>query len=160
MAQAAPVTALWSEPSQLSSPVIIPQRRPKDRTRGFIRAYAPDLSRCGIDQRTFLQFIDNLNSSVAASGAVQAINLAGAAAGAVPASVFVGAPVIGLAVQVAAGVYTEVQARKGYGACSFLCLFLSFPSACFRCVWTRADMSTIHLSGAPAQSECLPHKDK
>ncbi|OIW27864.1 hypothetical protein CONLIGDRAFT_453291 [Coniochaeta ligniaria NRRL 30616] len=115
-AQAAPVAALMSDDSRLPNPIVIPQRRPKDRTRGFVRAYAPDLLRCGIDQATFLRFIDGLNASVAASGAVQAINLAGSAAGAVPASVFIGAPIIGLAVQVAAGVYTEVSARKGQNA--------------------------------------------
>ncbi|KAK8119986.1 uncharacterized protein PG998_004612 [Apiospora kogelbergensis] len=115
-AQAAPVAALMSDGSRLPDPVVIPQRRPKDRTRGFVRAYAPDLARCGVDQATFLQFIDGLNASVAASGAVQAINLAGAAAGAVPASVFIGAPIIGLAVQVGAGIYTEVTARKGQNA--------------------------------------------
>ncbi|KAK8045677.1 hypothetical protein PG996_013741 [Apiospora saccharicola] len=123
-AQAAPVTALMSDGSRLPDPVVIPQRRPKDRTRGFARAYAPDLSRCGIDQGTFLRFIDGLNASVAASGAVQAINLAGAAAGAVPASVFIGAPIIGLALQVGAGIYTEVTARKGYDSYISFSFFL------------------------------------
>jgi hypothetical protein len=32
--------------------VVLPQRRPKDRSRGFIRAYAPVLENCGIDQAT------------------------------------------------------------------------------------------------------------
>ena len=37
--------------------VIIPQRRPKDKSRGFVRAYAPVLLDCGIDQHTFLDFL-------------------------------------------------------------------------------------------------------
>ncbi|KAL4972051.1 hypothetical protein BDW66DRAFT_155090 [Aspergillus desertorum] len=38
----------------LRLPVIIPQRRPGVRVRGFVRAYAPDLEPCGIDQDTFM----------------------------------------------------------------------------------------------------------
>lgn len=100
--------------SRLPKAVVIPQRRPSDRARGFVRAYAPDLLRCGIDQATFLRFIDGLNRSVACSAAVEAVGLAGEAVGAVPGSEFVGAPIIGTALQVAAGAYKEVKARKGY----------------------------------------------
>lgn len=47
----------------LSCPVIIPQRRPEDQSRGIIRAYSPELSNCGIDQETFLGFIDEFNEA-------------------------------------------------------------------------------------------------
>ncbi|KAI9850874.1 MAG: hypothetical protein M1830_006948, partial [Pleopsidium flavum] len=43
---------------RLPCPVIIPQRRPQNNSRGFVRAYAPVLSDCGIDQATFLDFLD------------------------------------------------------------------------------------------------------
>jgi hypothetical protein len=43
--------------SRLPYPVLIPQRRPRDRSRGFVRAYAPDLAACGVDQDSFLKFI-------------------------------------------------------------------------------------------------------
>lgn len=43
--------------SQIPLPVILPQRRPKDRTRGFVRAYAPVLENVGIDQATWLAFL-------------------------------------------------------------------------------------------------------
>jgi hypothetical protein len=46
---------------KLCLPVVLPQRRPKDRTRGFIRAYAPDLMNCGIDQAMFLDFLETFN---------------------------------------------------------------------------------------------------
>jgi hypothetical protein len=52
---------------QLPCPVIIPQRRPKDKERGFIRAYAPALFECGIDEATFLNFIDSLNQATKVS---------------------------------------------------------------------------------------------
>lgn len=49
--------------SRLEMPVIITQRQPKVRTRGFIKAYAPLLEGAGIDQPAFLDFIDKLNKS-------------------------------------------------------------------------------------------------
>lgn len=108
------VTTLMSDISRLPKAIVIPQRRPSDRARGFVRAYAPDLLRCDIDQATFLRFIDGLNRSVACNAAVEAVGLAGEAVGAVPGSEFVGAPIIGTALQVAAGAYKEVNARRGY----------------------------------------------
>ena len=50
-------------PDKLPCPVIVPQRRPRDKTRGFIRAYAPVLSECGIDQTTFLQFLETMDKA-------------------------------------------------------------------------------------------------
>lgn len=70
--------------SQLELPVVITQRRPKERTRGFIRAYAPVLENAGIDQDTFLDFLDQLNKAVEPSPWIQAINLASFAGQAVP----------------------------------------------------------------------------
>jgi hypothetical protein len=43
---------------QLDLPVILPQRRPKNKERGFVRAYALVLQTCGIDQKEFLDFLD------------------------------------------------------------------------------------------------------
>ncbi len=49
---------------QLPCPVILPQRRPKDKSRGFIRAYAPVLGECtGIDQKTFLDFLEDFDKA-------------------------------------------------------------------------------------------------
>lgn len=50
--------------SRLPCPVILPQRRPKDKSRGFIRAYAPVLGECaGIDQQTFLDFLQDFDKA-------------------------------------------------------------------------------------------------
>lgn len=114
-AQIGPTVTLMNDTtSRLPRAVVIPQRRPSDRARGFVRAYAPDLLRCGIDQATFLRFMDGLNKSVACNAAVEAVDLAGEAVGAVPGSEFVGAPIVGAALQVAAGAYKEINARRGY----------------------------------------------
>ena len=64
---------------RLALPVILPQRRPKDRSRGFIRAYAPLLEDCEVDQAAFFDFLDVFNQATLASPWIQAINLAGIA---------------------------------------------------------------------------------
>ena len=48
---------------QLPCPVIIPQRRPRTKSRGFVRAYAPVLDDCGIGQDTFLEFLKTFHKA-------------------------------------------------------------------------------------------------
>ena len=61
---------------KLPRPVVVPQRRPKTRTRGFVRAYAPDLEHCGIDQAMWFNFLDDFHKSSMASPWMFAINAA------------------------------------------------------------------------------------
>jgi hypothetical protein len=93
---------------QLSLPVVIPQRRPKDRSRGFIRAYAPVLQDAGIDQPIWLDFLDTLQKSSAADPWLNAINFASIGTMFMP-------HVIGFAVsyaiQQATNIAIEMQAR-------------------------------------------------
>lgn len=70
--------------NRLKLPVVIPQRRPKARTRGFIRAYAPILQDVGIDQESFMDFIDQLNKAVEPSPWISVIDLASLAGHAFP----------------------------------------------------------------------------
>ena len=58
-----PPPSYFQRPCRLPCSVIVPQRRPRDKTRGFIRAYAPVLSECGIDQTTFLQFLETMDKA-------------------------------------------------------------------------------------------------
>jgi hypothetical protein len=96
---------------QLNLPVVIPQRRPKDRSRGFIRAYAPVLQDAGIDQPIWLDFLDTLQKSSAADPWLNAINLASIGTMFMP-------HVIGFAVsyaiQQATNIAIEMQARFRY----------------------------------------------
>jgi hypothetical protein len=70
---------------QLPLPVIIPQRRPKDKSRGFVRAYAPILGECsGIDQTTFIDFLNDLDIASKSSPIFDVINMASFAVGLVP----------------------------------------------------------------------------
>lgn len=52
-----------AQPQRLPCPVIIPQRRPGAKKRGFVRAYAPVLADCGISQDVFLKFISDFHKS-------------------------------------------------------------------------------------------------
>jgi hypothetical protein len=103
-----------SDPSttgELSLPVVIPQRRPKDRSRGFIRAYAPVLQDAGINQPIWLDFLDTLQKSSAADPWLNAINFASIGTMFMP-------HVIGFAVsyaiQQATNIAIEMQARFRY----------------------------------------------
>lgn len=93
----------------LPCPVILPQRRPKQKSRGFVRAYAPLLGECaGIDQSTFIDFLDTFDKSSQASPALTVINLAASAAGLVPSAI---AMAVSISVQIAARTAIEVQSR-------------------------------------------------
>ncbi|KAJ8129872.1 hypothetical protein O1611_g3760 [Lasiodiplodia mahajangana] len=86
-------------------------RRPKRRHRGFIRAYAPDLLDCGIDQQTFMTFLDELDKSTAWSPILDIINLSTLATIAIPGGI---GAAVSLPIQLATGIYKELQGRKGF----------------------------------------------
>ena len=62
--------------ASLSLPIILPQRRPHHRDRGFVRAYAPDLAAEGIDQRLFFDFLDGFEKAIRLHPIFHAVNLA------------------------------------------------------------------------------------
>ncbi|KFY01473.1 hypothetical protein V490_00897 [Pseudogymnoascus sp. VKM F-3557] len=70
--------------SYLSYPVVIPQRRPENKSRGWSRAYAPALEDCGIDQETFLLFIESFNRESQSSPYLDAVNVAALGVGFAP----------------------------------------------------------------------------
>ncbi|KAK7921535.1 heterokaryon incompatibility protein-domain-containing protein [Apiospora marii] len=97
-----------SSVGMLALPVVITQRRPGSRVRGFVRAYSPLLENVGIDQSTFLDFLDKLNKSAEPSPWIQAINLASFAGQAVPEPFTI---IISLAVKKAADATSELHSR-------------------------------------------------
>ena len=98
--------------ARLALPVLLPQRRPKDRTRGFVRAYAPDLMNCGIDQAMFLDFHETFSLASQSSPWLNAINLASIAFMHLPTGISQAASIaLMLAVQVA----KNMQSRHRYG---------------------------------------------
>ncbi|KAK4696315.1 hypothetical protein P7C71_g1578, partial [Lecanoromycetidae sp. Uapishka_2] len=105
----APEFSEHNPPSQLQFPVILPQRRPKDRSRGFIRAYAPDLDNCGIDQAMFLAFLDTFQKSSEASPWLQAINMAQIGTLFMPT---VAGILVSMAIQASVQIAMDVQSRS------------------------------------------------
>ncbi|MCJ1435820.1 hypothetical protein MMC27_005196 [Xylographa pallens] len=95
-------------PYELPCPVILPQRRPRDKSRGFVRAYAPVLSDCGIDEVTFMQFLKAFHQASKASPVFTVINIAANVVGNVPS---VAAMVTSISVMVVVGVAKEIQSR-------------------------------------------------
>ena len=83
-----------SEPA-LSRPIVIPQRRPGSKERGFILAYPPVLENYGISQTSFLEFIQECNTAMPGNAALSAVGAAGFGAGLAPEpiSMLVGAAV-------------------------------------------------------------------
>ncbi|KAL6717666.1 hypothetical protein ACLMJK_005581 [Lecanora helva] len=94
--------------NNLPYPVVLPQRRPGTKARGFVRAYAPALQDSGIDQEMFLNFLKNFHKAAQASPIFDVIMIATAIAGAYP-DILVGLAV--QAVQIAAAMGQEVQER-------------------------------------------------
>ena len=93
---------------RLPFPVILPQRRPKDRSRGFVRAYAPVLDDCGIDQTMFLEFLETFHESSQASPWINAINMASFAGVMLPDGISIA---VSAAVMIATNVAKQVQSR-------------------------------------------------
>ncbi|KAJ5274068.1 hypothetical protein N7478_009193 [Penicillium angulare] len=105
----APVQLDYVRPiPKLHHPVAIPQRRPKDKARGFIHAYAPDLQNVGIDQETWFDFVETFNEACLANPWINAINLAALAASPLPS---LASQAISMALMVATTVAMEVQGR-------------------------------------------------
>lgn len=89
--------------AQLELPVILAQRRPKDRTRGFVRGYAPMLETAGIDQAAWLDFLDKFDQSTRASPWIEVINFAELGGFFVP---------IAPSIAISAAVYKTIEVAK------------------------------------------------
>ena len=95
--------------SKLSKPVILPQRRPGNKQRGFVHAYAPDLASKGIDETTFLAFIDTFRRATSASPILGIISVSAGIVGFVPEPT---AQITSAVISVVAGTAIEVQRRQ------------------------------------------------
>ncbi|KAL1897138.1 hypothetical protein Sste5346_004343 [Sporothrix stenoceras] len=93
---------------RIPCPVIIPQRRPRTKARGFVRAYAPVLNDCGINQDVFLRFLKGWYLASKASPWIDVVYVAAGIVGFVPEA---GAQIASIVVQVVAGTAREMQSR-------------------------------------------------
>lgn len=94
---------------RLPAPVLLPQRRPKNRDRGFLRGYAPDLAPCGIDQEMFIDFLNTAEKGCRAHRWLQAINLAALAGHAIPSAIAVA---VGIAIHQLANLSIAADGRR------------------------------------------------
>ena len=76
-----------------------------------MKAYAPLLSECGIEQEHFDGFVNALNKAVQVSKSLAAVQVAAFGASFVPNSISVG---VGTAVQVVAAIAAQAQLRWKY----------------------------------------------
>ncbi|KAF2645849.1 hypothetical protein P280DRAFT_442772 [Massarina eburnea CBS 473.64] len=101
--------------TRLPHPIVIPQRRPGTKARGFARAYAPDLEAFGVGQDTFLQFFENFENASLASPWLRTLKLSAGILGMVPGHITMA---VSISLQVTAGTAIELQSR--YRANEFL----------------------------------------
>ncbi|KAK8211600.1 hypothetical protein M8818_003255 [Zalaria obscura] len=92
----------------LPYPVVMPQRRPGTKERGFIRAYAPDLAHCGIDEASFMQFLKQLQTANNVSKVIAALYIGGGIVGTVPSVITLA---VSISVQTAARIAGEAETR-------------------------------------------------
>ncbi|KAL2788804.1 hypothetical protein BJX66DRAFT_308045 [Aspergillus keveii] len=96
------------QPQRLPFPVIIPQRRPGAKKRGFVRAYAPALANCGISQDMFLKFVSDFHKASQASMWLQVVVVAADITGYSPSLIV---SLTALAIQIVADTAQQLQIR-------------------------------------------------
>ncbi|GAB1202543.1 hypothetical protein APSETT445_001161 [Aspergillus pseudonomiae] len=98
---------------RIPSPVIIPQRRPSNKDRGFVRAYAPVLADCGVSQDVFLKFLEDFFQAskrwMQASKWIEVVYVAAGIVGFFPETA---AQITSIIVQTVAGTAREIQSRR------------------------------------------------
>ena len=95
---------------QLPCPIILPQRSPRHRSRGFVRAYPPIIGEYkGIDEDTFMDFLHEFDLMIKTDRTWDVINVA-AFFGTLGAPLMIGFPV-SFAVQFASNTAKEMQRR-------------------------------------------------
>ncbi|KAL6720077.1 hypothetical protein ACLMJK_001998 [Lecanora helva] len=104
-----PQPSVTIQPPKLDCPVIIPQRRPGSKIRGFVRAYAPVLASYDIDQDAFLSFLKSFHKSSQASPTLVALTVGAGALGNVPEP---GSMLAGLGLSLIGGTAIELQSRQ------------------------------------------------
>jgi hypothetical protein len=108
-------TAIQPQITPLPLPIIVPQRRPSTRSRGFLPVYSPDLfAHKRITQDDFISFLADLNSSSQSSSGLRAINIAAMAAGFVPSAIAIATS---LSIQIAVRNAMKIQVKRRTESC-------------------------------------------
>ncbi|PSR97268.1 hypothetical protein BD289DRAFT_362745 [Coniella lustricola] len=94
---------------RIPCPVIIPQRRPRNKDRGFVHAYAPVLADCGVGQDVFVRFLQDWLQASKSDPWIDVVFMAAGIVGFVPE---VASQIVATVVQVVAGTAKELQSRS------------------------------------------------
>ncbi|CAK7267597.1 hypothetical protein SEPCBS119000_002631 [Sporothrix epigloea] len=157
-------TPTTSTTPRLVHPVVIPQRRPGNKQRGFAEAYAPDLAAHGIDEASFLAFLRATNKAAQASKWLHAVQVAAMGTGFIPNHIALG---VSAAVQIIAGITAKVETR--WKTNSFMdrmnkdffrprglyCLIMSYSPI----TWNKSKESTSDVTQALASRQTPPSDD-
>ncbi|KAL4733779.1 hypothetical protein BDV11DRAFT_213439 [Aspergillus similis] len=161
-----------SDAPKLPYPVILPQRRPKSNKRGFIRSYAPVLADFGIDQETFLDFLETSNKACQATSWLSALNLASIGTIWLPSAI---AFVVSTVIQVGTEAAIRVDSRRKTNAYfdkvneeffrprGLYCLVMTWEpesDATFRKFDLNTAISTAIEHGGPGTLNKLKHRFK
>ncbi|KAF2682198.1 hypothetical protein K458DRAFT_370860 [Lentithecium fluviatile CBS 122367] len=93
---------------RLPHPIVIPQRRPGARGRGFARAFPPDMEAFGMDEAAFLRFLQSFQDASEAAPWLKALYISANAVGLVPGHITMA---VSLSLSIAAGTAIELQSR-------------------------------------------------
>lgn len=107
-----PYSLVEAGSNHLANPIILPQRRPGVRTRGFVRGYAPSLLPRGITQDGWLKFLSGFDKAISKNRLFFVLNIAVFIAGHVEMAL-AGVSLIAKAVATAAQLSIEL-ARRSY----------------------------------------------
>ncbi|OJJ29661.1 hypothetical protein ASPWEDRAFT_177402 [Aspergillus wentii DTO 134E9] len=105
-----PLPLFADRKSSLPYPIVLPQRRPGARARGFVRAYPPDLNAFGIDKDMFLDFVDTANHACKGPKALGLLNLAPLAL--IPFGMGLIGFAVGVAMQIATTTAITMEGRR------------------------------------------------
>lgn len=146
----------------LQRPVIIPQRRPGARDRGFIHAYSPDLAGKGISQEVFLSFIQTFHAATQASPLLNVVFISAGVAGLVPEPI---TTITSTVIQFAAGAAIYLQTtQRTHGFLDEMNDRLFKPRGLYAMVMKYIPQGTRPISvqqadlGAIISKENAPHK--
>jgi hypothetical protein len=87
-------------PKHLPHPIVIPQRRPGAKGRGFARAYPPDMEAFGFDEPAFMRFLQSFQDASEAASWLKALSISSQLVGLVPGTITLA---VSLSLQIASG---------------------------------------------------------
>ncbi|KAE8441997.1 hypothetical protein EG329_003933 [Mollisiaceae sp. DMI_Dod_QoI] len=103
-----PLPSAFKERQILNCPVVIPQRRPGNKNRGFLHACAPILGDFDIEEHTFITFLESFHKASQASPVLNVITMGAGAIGHIHEPITIA---ISATISTLSGTAAEIQSR-------------------------------------------------